>query len=210
MGVGSRFADSYRPLATDGRIMSAPVVIPGGRDVRGRLDSPDADSAVVACPPHPQHGGSRADPRLRAVSDALAPEVACLRFDYGDWDGGEGETVDAGNALSWAADRFRRVGLFGYSFGAGVALRAAARADAPPDACSVLAPPGDAGAVLHSVECPVQVVVGERDAAVEWAPVADRAAALGHAVERLSATHQFSGDRDRVGRVVGRFLRARR
>jgi len=86
--------------------VSEPVRIPGVRGVAGRIDSPAADSVVVACPPHPQHGGSRSDPRLRTVSDALAPDVACLRFDYGPWDGGEGETVDAGSAVDWAADRY--------------------------------------------------------------------------------------------------------
>jgi len=141
------------------------------------------------------------------VSDALAPQVACLRFDYGDWDAGEGETTDAVNALSWAADRFEGVGLFGYSFGGGVALRAAA--DASPAVCSVLAPPGDAAGAVDSVACPLQIVVGERDTTVDWAPVADRAAALGHAVERLPATHQFRREPEDVGRIAGQFLTAR-
>ena len=188
--------------------MTDPVAVPGGREVVGRLDTPDADSVVVACPPHPQHGGSRSDPRLRAVSDALAPEVACLRFDYGAWDEGEGETVDAVNALAWAARRYERVGLFGYSFGGGVALRAAARAEAPPAVCSVLAPATDAD-TLDGLACPLQVVVGEQDTTVDWAPVADRAAALGYAVERLPATHRFRGALDAVGRLVGQFLTTR-
>ncbi|MFC6757283.1 MULTISPECIES: alpha/beta hydrolase [Haloarcula] len=210
--------------------MSDPVVISGGRDVRGRLDggtdaeptsvdggtdaeptsvdSPDTDSVVVACPPHPQHGGTRSDPRLRAVSDGLAPDVACLRFDYGEWDEGEGETADAEHAVAWAADRFDSVGLFGYSFGGGVALRAAARADPRVAACSVLAPAADPD-VLEALDCPLQLVVGERDTAVDWAPVADRAAALGHAVERLPATHQFHGAFDRISQLVGRYLATR-
>jgi len=187
--------------------MSEPVLVPGGREVSGRLDTPEADSAVVACPPHPQHGGSRSDPRLRAVSDALAPDVACLRFDYGPWDEGEGEPVDAERAIAWAGDRFEHVGLFGYSFGGGVALRALSRTDAVA-ACSVLAPAAGADAV-EGVDCPLQVVVGERDTTVEWAPVADRARALGHAVERLPAAHQFRGVFDRTGRVVAGFLVAR-
>ncbi|MBX0287555.1 dienelactone hydrolase family protein [Halomicroarcula sp. F28] len=210
--------------------MSDPILIPGGRDVRGRLDrgtdaeptsvdrgtdaeptsvdSPDTDSVVVACPPHPQHGGSRSDPRLRAVSDGLAPDVACLRFDYGEWDEGEGETADAEHAIAWAADRFDSVGLFGYSFGGGVALRAAARADTTVAACSVLAPAADPD-MLDTVACPLQLLVGERDTTVDWEPVADRATVLGHAVERLPATHQFRGDLGRVGELVGRYLSAR-
>jgi len=215
--------------------MSDPIVIPGGRDVRGRLDGDGGtgaeptpgdggtgaeptpgdggtgaeptpvDSVVVACPPHPQHGGSRSDPRLRAVSDALAPDVACLRFDYGPWDEGEGETVDARNALSWAGNRFERVGLFGYSFGAGVALRAATQATCPA-ACAVLAPPGDAAAAVDGIDCPLQVVVGERDDTVDWVPVADRARELGCAVDAFPAGHGFQGELDRVSSLVADFF----
>lgn len=103
------------------------VLVPGARDVRATLDAPDADACVVACPPHPQMGGKRTDTRLRAVSDALAPAVATLRFDYGPWDEGTGELADARNALRWARERYDTVALFGYSFGGCIALLAAAR-----------------------------------------------------------------------------------
>ena len=185
--------------------MSDPVVIPGRREVVGRLDSPDADGVVVACQPHPQHGGSRSDQRLRAVSDALAPDVACLRFDYGGWDEGEGETTDAERAIAWAADRFEWVGLFGYSFGGGVALRAAGRADTTLAACAVLAPAADAAAV-DAITCPLQVVVGERDATVDWAPVADRASNLSQSVVSLPTGHGFAGHVGRVGTAVADFF----
>ncbi|WP_424002869.1 alpha/beta hydrolase [Haloarcula salina] len=192
----------------------APVGIPGGRSVTGTLDRGDADAVVVACPPHPQYGGSRSDRRLRAVSDAVAPDIGCLRFDYGPWDEGRGERVDAENALRWANERYEAVGLFGYSFGAAVALCAAAELGpaAGPAALSVLAPPAretddlDAVGALDELDCPVQVVVGERDDTVDWLPVAERATALGHAVERLPADHHFLGQADRVGEVVGPFL----
>ena len=195
--------------------MSETVLLPGARDVRATLDTPEADACVVACPPHPQMGGKRTDRRLQAVSDHLAPDVACLRFDYGAWDEGRGERVDAENALAWASERADAVGLFGYSFGAAVALCAAADRDAvtEPAVLSVLAPPArltehlDAVAALGAIDCPVQVVVGERDDTVDWEPVADRAADLGHAVERLPADHHFVGQADRVGETVGPFLR---
>jgi alpha/beta superfamily hydrolase len=203
MGWG-RLTDRYSPLAADGADMSKPVLVPGGRAVTGRLDAPDADSVVVACPPHPQHGGSRSDPRLRAVSDAVVPAVACLRFDYGEWDEGVGERIDAENALAWARERYDRVGVFGYSFGAGVALQAAAQAT--PDACSVLAPPADAVDSLDECDCPVQVVVGKRDTTVDWEPVVRRARDLGHTVETLPADHSFAGQFDRLGSAVGTFL----
>ena len=110
------------------------VLVPGGRDVRGRLDRVDdaatrADGCVVACPPHPQHRGHRGDERLRAVSDGLtARGLDCLRFDYGDWDEGYGERADVRNAVDWVRERYDRVGLFGFSFGGTLSLLVASKA----------------------------------------------------------------------------------
>jgi MFS family permease len=60
------------------------------------------------------------------VSSALTGRgLACLRFDYGPWDGGRGERTDVVNAIGWARERYDRVGCFGYSFGATVGLLAA-------------------------------------------------------------------------------------
>ncbi len=190
-----------------------PVVIPGGRDVRGTLDGDeDGDAVVVACPPHPQHGGSRSDERLRAVSDALVEGgFACLRFDYGPWDEGRGERRDVLQALEWARDRFDRVGLFGYSFGGGIALAAAGEADPEPDAVSVLAPAPDAAGVdaeaaLSGFSAPLQVVYGERDDTADWHPVVELARERGAAVEAMPADHFFVGRAGRVGEAVGAFL----
>lgn len=197
--------------------MSTPIRIPGGRDVAGSVDSPDAESVVVACPPHPQHGGRRTDQRLRAVSDALAPEIACLRFDYGPWDEGRGEQVDARNALDWASERYDAVGLFGYSFGAAVALCACADRDPEtsgvPAALSVLAPPAglttdhDAADALDDIACPVQVVYGERDDTVNWRPVVERAREQGHTVDSIPADHHFVGQTARVGELIAGFVK---
>jgi alpha/beta superfamily hydrolase len=192
--------------------VSERVVVPGGRDVVASLDQGDAEAAVVACPPHPQFGGNRSDARLTAVGDALGERgVACLRFDYGPWDEGRGERTDALNALDWAADRYDAVGLFGYSFGASVALvTAGERADLR--AVSVLAPGsrvvGDADVVaaLDRVDAPVQVVYGERDDTVDWEPVVERARDLGLAVAGLPADHHYVGQGAKIGSLVGDFL----
>jgi len=148
------------------------------------------------------------------VSDALAPDIAYLRFDYGPWDEGHGEQTDAANALAWVHERFDRVGLFGYSFGAAIALYAVAEADPEgvPAALSVLAPPAeltadrDVVAALDGVDCPAQVVYGERDDAVDWEPVVNRARELGYAVEGLRAGHQFHSRIDRARELVAAFL----
>ena len=215
--------------------MTETVVVPGPRDVRGSLDLPaagagsdsaanaDPSACVVACPPHPQLGGTRSDSRLVAVSDALCERgVACLRIDYGPWDEGRGECRDARAALSWAGERYERVGAFGYSFGATVALAAAAReCEREPDsvaAVSALAPaatvggdddtdgPLDARAALDALDCPVQVVYGERDETGDWRPVVERARERGFAVEGVPADHHFVGQADAVGERVAAFL----
>lgn len=197
------------------------VVVPGGRDVRGTLDHPDDTSdestdseleqIVVACPPHPQDGGTRSDRRLVAVSDALGERgVACLRFDYGEWDEGRGEQADVKNAVRWARERADSVGLFGFSFGATMALCAAAEIDGL-RAVSALAPDrgregADAVAALDGIDCPAQVLYAERDTTADWKPVVDRARELDLTVTALSADHFFVGQAEKVAaEVVGFF-----
>jgi alpha/beta superfamily hydrolase len=184
----------------------ADVVFPGGRDVRGTLDSPDGSTdlerLVVACPPHPQQGGTRSDQRLTAVSDALRErDIACLRFDYGEWDEGHGEQEDAKNAVRWARERADRVGLFGFSFGATMALCAAA--DSEVWAVCALAPDSgregaDAVAALDGIDAPAKILYAERDATADWEPVVERARDRGMSVEELSADHFFLGQSEKV------------
>ena len=212
--VGSEYRDVRR------------VPIPGDRDVTASLDEPagDAGACVVACPPHPQRGGSRSDRRLQAVGDALADcGVACLRFDYGPWDEGEGERQDAVLALAWAAERYERLGLFGYSFGGGVALLAGIdhgpndehhKRPAGEDVAGLatLAPAAalpdgsDAAAATEDRTRPTLVVVGERDETVAWERVAERARGAGHVVEAFPADHRFAGHQADVAGAVASFL----
>ncbi|RQG98804.1 alpha/beta hydrolase [Natrarchaeobius oligotrophus] len=193
------------------------VVIPGGRDVRGTLEQPagEPSAIVVACPPHPRYGGSRSDRRLVAISSALAEAgIDCLRFDYGTWDEGYGEREDVRNAVRWARERYARVGLFGYSFGATQALLASA--DVAVDAVAVLAPSAridanadlDAVDALGALESPARVLYGERDETVEWGPVVERADERGPDVTTvaLSADHFFVGQDDAIAESVREFF----
>ncbi|WP_394355619.1 alpha/beta hydrolase [Halosimplex litoreum] len=211
--------------------MSEPVAVPGGRDVRGSLDEPDdraePTACVVACPPHPQLGGSRSDRRLTAVADALTDrDTACLRFDYGEWGEGRGELRDTRAAVAWAAERYGTVGLFGYSFGGCLALVAAAeREDRETEgsteslaAVSALAPASrvgdgteavDAVVAVERIDCPGQVVYGSRDDTVDWAPVVERARERGLEVAELTADHHFVGQAGKAARVVADFLDGR-
>ncbi|SEW02448.1 alpha/beta hydrolase [Natrinema salifodinae] len=192
------------------------VLVPGARDVRGTLDEPEGDPSaiVVACPPHPQQRGSRSDPRLVAVGEALREVgIACLRFDYGAWDEGYGERADVRNAVRWARDRDDTlpVGVFGYSFGASLALLAAADSEAV-DAVAALAPTARLAADLDAVDAlddlavPVCVLYGERDATVDWEPVVDRASARGDEVTALSGDHFFVGKHDAIADDVAAFF----
>jgi hypothetical protein len=203
---------------------SETVLVPGARDVRGTLDRSegvaDGGAVVVACPPHPRHGGTRADSRLGALSSALGDRgVSCLRFDYGPWDEGDGERIDTRNALRWASRRYESVGLFGYSFGATMALCAAGEIEigAPeaPLAVSVLAPDrgefggdadSDAVAALDAIDHPLQICYGERDRTVDWEPVVSRARERGFAVEAIPADHFFVRQERKAATVVASFL----
>jgi alpha/beta superfamily hydrolase len=194
------------------------VLVSGARDVEATLDEPDdaePTACVVACPPHPQHRGHRGDARLEAVAEHLVGEgLACLRFDYGDWDEGLGERADARNALRWAADRHDAVGLFGFSFGGSVAALAAATTDVDLCAVSLLAPAAELPAGLNAadaladVPAALQVVYATRDDTADWEPVVDAARGLDCEVVELDGDHFFVGKLDTVADAVGPFLAA--
>ncbi|WP_435098300.1 alpha/beta hydrolase [Halorubrum sp. N11] len=203
--------------------MSETVLIPGGRDVRATLDIAASDgsrgeAAVVACPPHPQHGGHRGDERLTAVSDALTDRgIDCLRFDYGDWDEGYGESTDADNAVGWAAERYERVGLFGFSFGATVALVAAASRPGLAGVCALaptarLNPDVDAVAALDALVdlgVATRILYATRDSTADWEPVVERAEQLGIETVAFESDHFFVGRAGDVGKAVEEFFGTR-
>lgn len=191
------------------------VLVPGARDVEATLDSPPggASACVVMCPPHPQHRGHRGDARLEAVSEHLVgEELACLRFDYGDWDEGRGEREDARNALRWADDRYGTVGVFGFSFGGSIAALAAATTEVELCAVSLLAPAAELPAGLNAadaladVTAPLQVVYATRDDTADWQPVVDAARELDCKVVERDSDHFFVGKLDTVAETVGPFL----
>lgn len=193
-----------------------PVLIPGARDVRGSVDGPvDSDVLVVACPPHPQHGGSRTDARLRAVGSGLADRgIGCVRIDYGSWDEGYGEREDVRNAIRWADDRAETVACFGFSFGAAEAILATASVEADVVAVSALAPTANLAPDLDVVaavdeldaDTALQVVYGTRDDTVDWEPVRDAAERRGGDVVEWSADHFFVGQEEKVATDIVEFL----
>jgi len=212
-------------------VTSNKVVVPGVRDVRGSLDVPVGEnsrlaatprdrsearsaSCIVACPPHPQFDGNRNDNRLVALSEYLTDrKIACLRFDYGDWDEGYGEREDARNAVRFARERYDHVGIFGFSFGGAIATLAGV--DEHADVIALLAPASrltdelDAAAALDDVEVPLKVLYGTRDDLADWQPLVDRAKELGFETEEFPADHFFVGQETKVAGKLGEFLVSR-
>jgi len=132
-------------------------------------------AAGVVCHAHPLHGGMMHFKVVFRAAKALQENgVAALRFNFrgvgrseGTHDDGRGEQDDVGAALDETGRRFPGLPLLvgGFSFGAAMALHAAAR-DARPRALVALGVPltkmGDAS-VLQRVSIPRLFVQGERD-----------------------------------------------
>lgn len=139
-------------------------------------DGPPAGIAVV-CHPHPVHGGTMQNKVTHTLARAfLGQGFAALRFNFrgvgeseGEFDEGAGELDDAISAVRWARDRQPDVPLWiaGFSFGAAIAVKAAAKVSA--DGLVSVAPAisrvaGNGGA---QPGCPWLVIQGEVDELVD-------------------------------------------
>ena len=107
-------------------------------DLEARWDVPEApDRSIVLCHPHPLHRGTMRVPLFEEVTASLLERgVAVLRFNFrgvgrssGSHDGGIAEIDDVAAAVGYAEDTFPDLplGVGGWSFGAGTALRWHAR-----------------------------------------------------------------------------------
>jgi uncharacterized protein len=108
-----------------------------GLRLEGELRMPEGSprGSAVICHAHPRHGGSKDHPVLWAVRNELAGKrgLAVLGFNFrgtmgseGSFGGGREELADVRAAISFARERVEGPTLvFGWSFGANVALREA-------------------------------------------------------------------------------------
>ena len=108
--------------------------------------------AVIVCHPHPLYGGSMHNNVVYAISEALTQaSLASLRFNFrgvggsqGEFGHGRGEQEDVKAAISFISTLkevdSRRIGLAGYSAGAGFALPVGSR-DARTKALAAISPP---------------------------------------------------------------------
>ncbi len=182
--------------------------------------SPAAYFAVV-CHPHPLYGGTLDNKVVytlaRAFEECGAPTI---RFNFrgvgssaGGFDGGRGETEDALAAIAYGRTRWNGAGLWlaGFSFGAAVAVRAAARAEPQK---LVLVAPGVTKMEMEGVPsplCPWLLVQGDVDEVIEPAEVlrwAQRQSVPALIRRFPDAGHFFHGRLHELREAVVQFVRA--
>lgn len=154
---------------------------PAGK-LEALLESPretSATGAAVVCHPHPEHGGTMQNKVAHTLARAfIAKGFSTLRFNFrgvglseGTFDEGKGELQDALAAVHTMRKREGDSELWvaGFSFGAAIAIRAAAEAGADglvsvaPAISRVTNEPG------RQPGCPWLVVQGDRDDLVDVA-----------------------------------------
>ncbi|MCC7464069.1 MAG: alpha/beta hydrolase [Gammaproteobacteria bacterium] len=199
------------PIDIDGPAGSLEALLedPGG----------DARRYAVVCHPHPLHGGTMHNKVVHTLARALQEAgMPTLRFNYrgvgrstGTYDEGRGETDDALSVMSWGQRRWpgARTLLAGFSFGAGVALRAALAASA--DGLITVAPAiTRLGRELRRPQCPWLIVIGDADELVDCAQVRAWASAFQPPpVLRVFAggDHFFHGRLQDLRAAVSEYLR---
>ena len=131
---------------------------------------------VVVCHPHPLYGGNMSDKVVMAICRALSGRnIAAFRFNFrgvgrseGSFGGGAGEQEDIRAALSFVLSSpdidASRIGLAGYSFGAGVALPVALQDERVSRLALVSPALSDAGwEQLKGYRKPKFLVIGDAD-----------------------------------------------
>lgn len=195
-------------------VLEAELVLPGdlSRPVPG----------VVVCHPHPQYGGDMRNSIVVAVIHGLLAEgVAALRFNFrgagrstGTYSEGAGEQEDALASFAALSEHdcidSHRLGLAGYSFGAGVALSIAPHL---PQArgVAVIAPPTQSLSRpdILSYEKPKLIVAGDMDpfsSREDIQVLVRRMEGEAHLRILAGADHFLEGHEGKIGESVGSFF----
>ena len=190
---------------------------PDGR-IEGAWCAAGGSRAALLCHPHPLYGGSLHDGVVGALHEAcIAAGISTLRFNFrgvggsaGAHDRGEGEAADTAFLLGWLrAERGCDVALLaGYSFGGGVALRAALEAADSPRRLLLVAPAFSRGEVptARVLRCPLLLIQGAADRVIDtsanraWLAALESPAEL---IELPGADHFFSGALSDMVRALG-------
>lgn len=133
----------------------------------------DLAGTVVVCHPHPQHGGTMHNKVAHTLARAFVHlGFSALRFNFrgterseGEFDEGLGELDDALAAIAWVRAKHpgRSLWLAGFSFGAAIAIRAAAEINV--DGLVTVAPAVSrfASGLSRQPQCPWLIVQGDED-----------------------------------------------
>lgn len=144
------------------------------------LESPrNAEPAglAVVCHPHPLHGGTMQNKVAHTLARSfVGVGISALRFNFrgagkseGSFDDGVGEVDDVLAAVEWMRQEAPDLPLWlaGFSFGAGMSIRAAAGCH--PDGLISIAPAVSrfAGNLDRQPDCPWLIVQGDKDELVD-------------------------------------------
>jgi hypothetical protein len=170
---------SFRPPAPEPVLIDGPV-----GQLEGIVEDPRSvplPGFAVLCHPHPLHGGTMENKVVHTIARAFQEAgYSSVRFNFrgvgasqGHHDEGRGETEDALAVIAWARRRWPAapLALAGFSFGALIALRAAAVALPK---CLVTVAPAVARtdyAQIVRPDCPWLIVQGEADQLVDYRDV---------------------------------------
>ena len=209
---------SFRPPAPRPATIAGPA---GALEARIEDPSPGTvpSACGVVCHPHPLYGGTMQNKVVHTVARAMQERGApTVRFNFrgvggsaGQYDAGRGELEDALAVCAWARANWgcEALWLAGFSFGAAVALEAAAVAK--PAALVTVAPP--VGRIIVAAvarpPCPWLIVQGDRDELVDVATVRRWAGEFEmppRLVELPGAEHFFHGRLGELRAVVLAFL----
>jgi hypothetical protein len=133
----------------------------------------ETTGSAVICHPHPEHGGTMQNKVAHTLARAfLARGFAALRFNFrgvgeseGTFDEGEGEVQDALAAVRAMKERIGGANLWlaGFSFGAAIAIHAAAVARPSGLVCVAPAVSRASKEMGTQPDCPWLIIQGDED-----------------------------------------------
>lgn len=198
---------------------------PAGR-LESILETPANDEVrgcAVICHPHPQHGGAMQNKVVHTLARAfVSRRMAALRFNFrgvgqsdGRYDEAVGELQDALAAARWLQQRYAGLPLWfaGFSFGAAIAIRAAAEFGAAGLVSIAPAVARFRSGMTVRPACPWLIVQGDKDELVRVNETIDWVNSLGPGpvLQVFDNTeHFFHGRLVQLRRAVESFIDSNR
>jgi alpha/beta superfamily hydrolase len=207
-------------MAVEG-VLSTPSQSPQLGAKSPQLGSTGKSGLVIVCHPHPLLGGDMDNAVVTAICRALdGHALASLRFNFrgvkgseGRFSGGPGETDDlvaAMDAMShWPGIDPGRLGVAGYSFGAGVVLGAMEQLKAARGFAAVAPPLSVVGAMPATINRSVLFMAGANDRIsppVELQRALDGVDGPVKFTQVAGADHMLAGAETGVADAVAQFL----